>query len=128
MLKGGRACFTLSMSGLSKSLFVPELFFLFSPYGFLVPFSNLSLSFVVRRGGGVAVVCEFWLDLCWKIWVFLWIGFGILWVLVWIFCGFFGLDRRRRVAVASRISHVDSSSIVTVTEHTRRHGPDQAVI
>ena len=43
---------------------------------------------------------------------FWWVGFGILWVLVWIGVGgvmFFGLDQRRHVVVASRISHVDSS-------------------
>ena len=48
---------------------------------------------------------------------FWWVGFGILWVLVWIGVGgfmFFGLDRWRRVAVTSRISHVDSSFTVII--------------
>ncbi|KAL4613805.1 hypothetical protein ACB092_07G007200 [Castanea dentata] len=78
------------------------------------------------------MVCELWLDMCWKIWgFFVWIGLGILWVLVWIGVGgvgFFGLDWQRCVAVASRISHVDLSSTITVIVRTRRHGLDHAVI
>ena len=69
--------------------------------------------------------------MCWKIWIFSWIGFGILWVLVWIGVRgfwFFGLDRRRHVAITSRIPHVDSSSTVTVTKCMHCQGIYQAMI
>ena len=81
-VKGRKGLFLLSLCQTSLNLSLSQNSSFSSLHMASTSLSLTSLCLLVCRSGGVAVVCEFWLDLCWKIWVFLWIGFGILWVLV----------------------------------------------